>query len=133
MERPHARVVHVFAAARLQLRVHARRPGRGRVVGHEATRLRAPGSRLPLYASGVGKALLAYAPQEFVDEVNASDKLLRAYHRVVSKTDSDETLSKKPLTTKKVKILWDEGRSDPELKDVLSRTLFRVHELKVAR
>ena len=44
--RPHAGVVHLLAAACLQLRVHARRSRWRRVVGHEATRLPASHERL---------------------------------------------------------------------------------------
>jgi cytochrome o ubiquinol oxidase subunit 1 len=47
VERPHAGVVHLLAAAGLQLRLHPERARTRRLDGHEEARLPAPAGRLP--------------------------------------------------------------------------------------
>jgi hypothetical protein len=72
--------------------------------------------------------------REFIDALNEDDKLLRSFHRLASGTESEELLSPADLTDQVVALLWERrGTLGPDLKDVLSSTLFRVLERKVSQ
>lgn len=69
--------------------------------------------------------------KEFLDALNESDAVLRSFHKLVSDQDREDPVAKKDITDQVVNVLWEKGRSDSGLSDVLRRTLFRVHEQKV--
>lgn len=68
---------------------------------------------------------------EFIGVVNEQDQLIRECRKLMTEIDCEEILVSEDLSDENFALLWEKrAQATQELKVVLNRTLFRVHEQK---